>query len=99
MSSSAQTLWQHLAQVIATLPPQEQARFQREIAMFAHDLRQSLGSIVGAETLLRRTAPLDADATELLDVIHKATQRAVRLVTDMARPFDSDLTIPSGYDR
>ncbi len=94
-NSSAQTLWEHLATVIATLPQEEQQRFQREIAHFAHDLRQSLGSIVGAESLLRRTVPPSEDNIELLDVIHQATQYAVRLVTEMARPFDSEITIPS----
>jgi len=87
--------WQHLAELIHRLPPEEQQNIQRMITQFTHDLRQNMGNIITAEVLLQRSLAEDASQKELLDIIHSSTQKAVGLITDMARPFDDEITIPS----
>ncbi|MEW5871247.1 MAG: hypothetical protein AB1894_18390 [Chloroflexota bacterium] len=87
-------IWKDLADLIASLPPDEQTRLTTAIAWFVHELRQSIGIIYYAETLLRRGETSSEDASAVLDSIHKANQRAIKLVTDLAQPFDRGITLP-----
>ncbi len=88
------TIWQDLADLIDALPPEEQTRYTTAIAWLVHELRQSIGIIYYAETLLRRGESVTEDAGEILDSIRQANQRAIKMVTDLARPFDRGITLP-----
>lgn len=87
-------VWKDLAELIQALPQEQQKIYQPNISMFAHDLRQILGIVYSAEGLLRRSREESPEDTELLDMIHKASSNALRLLTDFARPFDSEITLP-----
>ena len=87
-------VWKDLADLIARLPAAEQARFQYAFRLFVHDLRHSISVIYGAETLLRRSITANPDDIELLDSIQVANQRSIKLVTDLAQPFDREITLP-----
>ncbi len=89
-------VWNDLAELINSLPLDKQRYYQRNIAMLVHDLRQVLGIVYSAEGLLRRNRKASPDDVELLDMIHKASSNALRLLTDFARPFDSEITLPLG---
>ena len=89
------TLWQELSNLIDDLPLEEQTRFHNGVRMMVHDLRQNVSIIYGAESLLRRTIPDTEDNQELLDSIRTANQRIIGLITDLARPFDREITMPS----
>ncbi len=90
----AKEVWNDLAELINSLPLEKQRYYQRNIAMLIHDLRQVLGIVYSAEGLLRRSRKDNADDLELLDMIHKSSSNALRLLTDFARPFDSEITLP-----
>ncbi|MBN2148655.1 MAG: hypothetical protein JW726_14810 [Anaerolineales bacterium] len=85
-----------LAKLIEQLPPEERGYYQRGIAGFVHDIRQSLCIIFTANALLRRKVNLSDEEIELLNAIDTANKRALFLVTDFAKPLDSNITIPLG---
>jgi signal transduction histidine kinase len=89
-------VWKDLASLIKSLPLEEQRRYQINIGMFTHDLRQVVGIIYSAESLLRRTKGLPAEELELLEMIRNASKRAIGLITDFAQPFDGLITLPLG---
>ena len=82
--------WAELAALIASLPEEDQARYQGSIRKLVHDLRQCLSIHHSAEALLRRTIPETPENLELLDSIRTANQGALKLVTDLAHHFDSE---------
>jgi signal transduction histidine kinase len=86
--------WKDLANLIASLPEEDQERYQRDIKGLVHDLRQCLAIHHSAEALLRRTIPPTPENVELLDSIRTANQRALTLVSDFAQPFDHEDTLP-----
>ena len=87
-------VWKDLASLIKTLPPEEQRRYQLYFGLLAHDLRQVIGIIYSAESLLRRKKGLPPEDLELLDMIRNASKRAMGLVSDFAQPFDGQITLP-----
>jgi signal transduction histidine kinase len=87
-------VWKDLASLIKTLPLEEQRRYQLNFGLLAHDLRQVLGIIYSAESLLRRKKGLPPEELELLEMIRNASKRAMGLVTDFAQPFDGQITLP-----
>ena len=89
-------IWKEMATFINALPADERHYYQQGIAMVTHNIRHSLAIIFTAESLLRRKLPETPENTELLDMIRNATKRAMFLLTDMAQPFDSGVTIPIG---
>jgi signal transduction histidine kinase len=89
-------LGEELAALINTLPQKERRRYQRAISMLIHDLRQSIGVIFSAQTLLKRNIKATPDDLELLNAIDNASKRAMYLLTDFAQPFDSEITLPVG---
>lgn len=83
-----------LAALIETLPKDERDRYRRGIGGLVHDLRQTIGIIFTAEQLLRESPrPISQDA-ELLDAINNANKRAMSILTDFAKPFDTGITLP-----
>jgi signal transduction histidine kinase len=87
-------VWKDLASLIKTLPSEEQRRYQVNLGFFAHDMRQVLGIIYSAESLLRRKKNLPPEELELLEMIRNASKRAMGLLTDFAQPFDGLITLP-----
>ena len=86
-------VWQEIASMINSLPPDQRQKYQRALLLFVHDLRQSLGIIYSAETLLRRKITEDEDI-EILNMIRSANKKAVNIVTEFAQPLDGDPTLP-----
>jgi signal transduction histidine kinase len=89
-------VWKDLASLINSLPPEEQHRYHINIGMFTHDLRQVVGIIYSAESLLRRSESLPAEELELLEMIRNASKRAIGLITDFAQPFDGMISLSLG---
>jgi signal transduction histidine kinase len=89
-------VWKDLASLINSLPSEEQHRYQTNIGLFSHDLRQVVGIIYSAESLLRRNESLPAEEIELLEMIQNASKRAIGLITDFAQPFDGLIALPLG---
>ncbi|MGE5222128.1 MAG: hypothetical protein ACM3PY_06805 [Omnitrophica WOR_2 bacterium] len=89
-------VWKGLADLIDGLPAEERVRYQSNIAMFIHDLRQVIGIIYSAEGILRKTHEDNQEDVEVLDMIRRSTQRGIRLLTDFAQPFDAGITLPIG---
>ncbi len=87
-------VWKDLASLIKTLPPEEQRRYQLNFGLLAHDLRQVIGIIYSAESLLRRKKGLPPEDLELLEMIRNASKRAMGLVSDFAQPFEGQVTLP-----
>jgi len=87
-------VWKDLASLIKTLPPEEQRRYQLNFGLLAHDLRQVIGIIYSAESILRRKKALPPEDLELLEMIRNASKRAMGLVSDFAQPFDGQVTLP-----
>ncbi len=87
-------VWKDLASLLKTLPPEEQRRYQLNFSLLAHDLRQVIGIIYSAESMLRRRKGLPPEDIELMDMIRNASKRAMGLVTDFAQPFDGQVTLP-----
>jgi hypothetical protein len=87
-------VWKDLASLIKTLPPEEQRRYQLNFGLLAHDLRQVIGIIYSAESLLRRKKGIPPEDLELLEMIRNASKRAMGLVSDFAQPFDGQVTLP-----
>jgi signal transduction histidine kinase len=87
-------VWKDLASLIKNLPTEEQRRYQVNLGFFAHDLRQVLGIIYSAESLLRRKKNVPPEDLELLEMIRNASKRAMGLLTDFAQPFDGQITLP-----
>lgn len=85
-------VWKDLASMIKTLPPEEQRRYQLYFGLLAHDLRQVIGIIYSAESLLRRKKGLPPGYRS--DMIRNASKRAMGLVSDFAQPFDGQITLP-----
>ena len=86
--------WTALADLIDSLPKDDKHRYQTAIRLLVHDLRQNIGIIYNAESLLRRGIPNTTENLELLDSIRTANQRSIAVVTDLAKPFDRDITAP-----
>ena len=89
-------LGEELAALINTLPQEERRRYQRAISILIHDLRQSIGVIFSAQTLLKRNIKATPEDLELLTAIDNASKRAMYLLTDLAQPFDGEITLPVG---
>ncbi len=89
-------VWKDLADLVNGLPEEQRLRYQNNIALFIHDLRQIIGIVYSAEGILRKTHEDDPEDVEVLDMIRKATQRGIRLLTDFAQPFDAGITLPVG---
>ncbi len=90
-------VWKELASLIKTLPPEEQRRYQLNFGLLAHDLRQVIGIIYSAESILRSRKGLPPEDLELLEMIRNASKRAMGLVSDFAQPFDGQITLPLSY--
>ena len=77
-----------LANLIEALPPEEQEHFIRGIGKLVHDLRQAIGIIYTADTLLLRKPELNPEDAELMQAIERASMRAVAILSDFSKPFD-----------
>jgi hypothetical protein len=88
------SVWSDLAALIATLPKEERRRYIEGFHALIHDMRQNIGNIYSAETLIRRELSEKPETVELLDVIRTASQRTMGMITDLARPFDKEITTP-----
>jgi hypothetical protein len=77
-----------LAELIGTLPPEKMDYFQRGIATLVHDLRQTIGIIYTADSLLLRKTDCLPEDSELMHAIERASKRAVSILTDFSKPFD-----------
>jgi len=86
--------WKSMAVLLKKSPPEEYRTYRRAIAMLSHDLRQSMGIIYSAESLLRRKYESNPDDFELLDMIRTSSKRAIGLINDLADPFDDQITLP-----
>jgi len=86
---------EELAVLLGQLPHDERKRYQLEISRMVHDLRQAVGIIYTAETLLRRKPDLTPDDIELLDAIDTASKRAMGTLTEFVKPFDKGVTVPT----
>jgi signal transduction histidine kinase len=86
---------EELAALLGQLPHEERKHYQSAIARMVHDLRQSVGIIYTAETLLRRKSELTPEDIELLDAIDTASKRAMGTLTDFVKPFDKGITVPT----
>ena len=93
--NQANEVWQELASLIKKLPPDQRHKYQRALLLFVHDLRQSLGIIYSAESLLRRKISEDEDV-EILNMIRSANKKAVSLITEFAQSIDGEITLPIG---
>jgi signal transduction histidine kinase len=89
-----QQIWQDLVGMIKDLAPEERRRYMWALLVLVHDLRQNIGIIYSAEGLLRRKIGSDPQEAELLDAIHKSSQRVINLLTAFSEPLDADITIP-----
>jgi signal transduction histidine kinase len=89
-------LGKDLAALIENLPLEERRRYQRKIALFVHDLRQSLGIVFSAEAVLRRRGQIAPEDEEILNMVRDASKRAVGLLTEFAIPMDGEITLPIG---
>jgi signal transduction histidine kinase len=64
------------------------AALSESAAALAHELRNPMGAIVNSAALLRSDGSLDADSEQLLDVLHRESQRLERAIgqfLDLAR--------------
>ena len=86
--------WQDLADMLATLPSEEQGRYMSAIGALTQELRRSIGIIFAAETALRQVVSEAPEFAQPLDSIRRANQRAIGLVTDFAQPFERGITLP-----
>lgn len=77
-----------LAELIGSLPPERMEYFQRGIATLVHDLRQTIGIIYTADSLLLRKADCIPEDAELMHAIDRASKRAVGILSDFSKPFD-----------
>jgi signal transduction histidine kinase len=78
-----------LANLIESLPPEEKDRFYHGLAALVHDLRQAIGIIYTADSLLLRGTDLSPEDTELMQAIERASKRAVTILSDFSKPFDT----------
>jgi len=92
-TTDLKVVWKDLASLIDALPEDEKARYLGAIRILIHDLRQNIAITQSAEALLRRSIPATPDNLELLDSIRVADRRAIELVSDLAQPFDSEITL------
>ncbi len=92
-------VWADLAALIEAQPEAERLRYQRHLSRLIHDMRATFGIVYSAESLFRRKYPPTPDQAELLDMVRDASKRAVGLLTEFARPFDSGITIPLGSSK
>jgi signal transduction histidine kinase len=83
-----------LATLIDTLPEENRALYRRGISKMVHDLRQTMSIIFTAEKLLRDNPKMPAEDIELLEAINTSCKRAMSMLTDFARPFDTGITLP-----
>jgi hypothetical protein len=77
-----------LAELISSLPPDKMDHFQRGIARLVHDLRQTIGIIYTADSLLLRKSDHSQEDIELMQAIDRATKRAVSILADFSQPFN-----------
>jgi hypothetical protein len=77
-----------LAELIGTLPSEQKDHFHRGIAALVHDLRQAVGIIYTADSLLLRKTDNNPEDAELMQAIDRACKRAVNILTDFSQPFD-----------
>jgi signal transduction histidine kinase len=77
-----------LAKLIDTLPAEEKEHLQNGIAGLVHDLRQTIGIIYTADSLLQRRTDINPEEAELLQAIDRASKRAVSILSDFSTPFD-----------
>jgi hypothetical protein len=83
-----QELGIELANLIESLPPDEKDRYQRGFAALIHDLRQTIGIIYTADSLLQRKPEISPEDAELMQAIERASKRAVSILSDFSKPFD-----------
>jgi len=78
-----------LADLIGSLPSEQMDRFHRGIAALVHDLRQAIGIIYTADSLLLRKPDNSPEDAELMNAIDRASKRAVSILTDFSKPFEN----------
>lgn len=83
-----------LSAIFDTLPEEQRVHFRTETSRLIHDMRQAISIIFTAEKLLRADAKMPTEDFELLDAIDTASKRAMGILTDFARPFDTGKTLP-----
>jgi signal transduction histidine kinase len=81
-------LGNELANLIEALPPDEKELFQRRIGMLVHDLRQAIGIVYTADSMLLRKADNNPEDVELMQAIERASKRAVSILNDFSKPFE-----------
>jgi hypothetical protein len=87
-------VWRDLASLIESLPADDSDRYHLAVKVLVHDLRQNISIIHGSEALLRRSIPDTEENIELLDTIRVANQRAIELISGLARHFDRERDLP-----
>jgi signal transduction histidine kinase len=78
-----------LAELIGSLPPEKMEYLQRGLATLVHDLRQTIGIIYTADSLLLRKGDCSPEDAELMHAIDRASKRAVNILSDFSTPFDT----------
>ncbi len=86
--------WKELAALVNSLPDEDRLRYQQAINRTIHDLRSVIGIIFSAESLLRRKREGCDEDTELLDIIEDSSKQAISMLTEVAKPFDNQVTVP-----
>lgn len=78
-----------LAELIGTLPSEKRDYFHHGVAALVHDLRQTIGIIYTADTLLIRKLENSPEDIELMQAIDRASKRAVSILADFSKPFET----------
>ncbi len=94
MNDEYREAWKRMSARLEELPLEERRRYQRSISLFVHDLRHLLGIIYSAESLLTKKLKNKSEEAELLDMIHTANIETIDLLTDFAKCFDGEITLP-----